>query len=89
MAGRKWYEGAVRLELLYLCPQGGSVPELHPYLSGVMDTIGGSHGPTFVYLPIVYLDDCQVAESSLRREIAPTESYEVTIEFLSGSLQGA
>ena len=43
------------------------------YLSGVMDTIGGSHGPSFIYLPIVYLDDCQVVDCALRWEVTPTE----------------
>ena len=89
MAGRKWYQGGVRLELLCLGPDRGSPLGPPFYLSGVMDTIGGSHGPSFIYLPIVYLDDCQVVDCGLRREVAPTECYEVSIEFLKDSLESA
>jgi hypothetical protein len=87
MAGRKWYEGPVQLELLYLSPQNGSVSGQPYYLSGVMDTIGGSHGPSFIYLPVVYLDDGQVVKSGIRREIASMESYVLTIDFLADSLR--
>jgi hypothetical protein len=86
MAGRKWYEGGVRVDLLYLSSEYDSVPGLHPYLNGILDTVGSSHGVTFIYLPIVYLDDVQVVQSSLSREIASTERYEVQIEFLADPL---
>lgn len=82
MTGRKWYEGGVRVDLLYLSPEHGGVIGPHDYSGGVLDTIGGSHGFTFIYLPIVYLDDSQVVQSTLRRELAPSERYEVEIEFL-------
>jgi hypothetical protein len=48
-----------------------------------MDTLDGSHGPSFTYLPIVYQDDCQVAESSCRYVFAPSASYDLEIAFLS------
>jgi hypothetical protein len=83
MAGRKWYEGAVRVQLRYLSPEVGSAPALHPYLNGILDTLGGSHGPSFIYLPIVYLDDCQAVICELRGGNSLTERYEVEIEFLS------
>ena len=79
MAGRKWFEGAVELRLVYRAPQPGAAP---PYLDGIMDTIGGSHGPSFIYLPIVYLDDGQVATWHVNAEIAATESYELDVTFL-------
>lgn len=82
MAGRKWYEGDVRLDFIYLNPEHGSLLGAHDYFGGILDTLGGSHGPSFVYLPIVYLDDCQVVESRLRQRVAPTEGYEIEIEFL-------
>jgi hypothetical protein len=82
MAGRKWYEGAIRLDFLYFAPEHGSLIGSHDYLGGILDTLDGSHGPSFIYLPVVYLDDCQVVEISLRREVAPAEGYEIAIEFL-------
>lgn len=83
MAGRKWYEGGVRVDFLHLSPEQGGVIGPHDYFGGILDTIGGSHGFTFIYLPIVYLDDSQAIKSTLRREVAPSERYEVEIEFLS------
>ena len=58
-------------------------PGLHPYLSGIMDTLGGCQGPSFIYMPVVYLDDCQVVTSTIRWIAATTESYELEIEFLA------
>lgn len=47
-----------------------------------MDTLDGSQGPTIMYLPIAYLDDCQVVETSLKWTEADKESYELEIKFL-------
>ena len=35
-----------------------------------------------MYLPIAYLDDCQVVETSLKWTEADKESYELEIEFI-------
>jgi hypothetical protein len=47
-----------------------------------MDTLDGCQGPSIIYLPIAYLDDCHVVKSCLRWAAADTESYELEIEFL-------
>lgn len=57
-----------------------------PYLGGIADTIGGSHGFSFIYLPIVYLDDVQVVQSTVSRGISSAERYEIEIEFLADPL---
>jgi hypothetical protein len=80
MAGRKWYEGAVELRLRYSGPKE-ALP-LHPYIDGILDTLDGCQGPSIIYLPIVYLDDCQVVGSTARWTEADTESYELEVEFL-------
>jgi hypothetical protein len=82
MGGRKWYEGPVALRLLYMGPKEGMSSGLLSYLGGIMDTLDGSQGPSIMYLPIAYLDDCQVVESSLQWIASDTESYELEIEFL-------
>jgi hypothetical protein len=82
MGGRKWYEGPVGLRLLYMGPKEGMSSGLRPYLDGIMDTLDGCQGPSIIYLPIAYLDDCQVVKSTLRWAAADTESYELEIEFL-------
>lgn len=47
-----------------------------------MDTLGGSHGPTFTYMPIVYQDDCQVCSLKWSEEEFDTDEYEIVIGFL-------
>jgi hypothetical protein len=81
MGGRKWYEGAVAIELKYRAPSPAPVLQQR-FLDGVMDTLGGSHGPSFIYLPIVYLDDCQVAQATVMAEVGAVPVYEVHVEFL-------
>jgi hypothetical protein len=80
MAGRKWYEGAVALELTYRAPEPLSVFDQR-FLDGVMDTLGGSHGPSFIYLPIVYLDDCQVSSAQVVAEVHATVDYRLDVRF--------
>jgi hypothetical protein len=67
MDGRKWYEGNVELRLTYWCSESVRIGPWD-YISGVMDTLGGSHGPSFIYLPIAYLDDCQCSIGSVQRK---------------------
>jgi len=47
-----------------------------------MDTLDGSHAPSFTYLPVVYQDDCQVVSASVGYEPAQDDSYVVEIIFL-------
>lgn len=80
MAGRKWYEGAVELRLHYSGPKE-TLP-LHPYTEGIEDTLDGCQGPSVMYLPIVYLDDCQVVVWMARWTEADSESYDLEVGFL-------
>ena len=81
MGGRACYEGAVRLDLII---RGDLEPglDLLNYAGGVMDTLGGSHGFTFTFLPIVYEDDCQVRLGSFHLTYADEPSYKLRLEFL-------
>jgi hypothetical protein len=80
MGGRKWYEGPVALRLHYMGPEISA--GLLPFLDGIMDTLDGSQGPSIMYLPIAFLDDCQVVESSMKWTEAGSESYELEVEFM-------
>jgi len=64
MRGRRWFDGPVALELVLYAPAFEKGRGMIDYLGGVMDTLDGSHGFTFTYLPIVFQDDCQVCSSS-------------------------
>jgi hypothetical protein len=52
------------------------------YLGGVMDTVGGSAGSSFTYLPIVFQDDCQVCDGASQFGEAEEWSYSLVFEFL-------
>lgn len=82
MGGRKWHEGPIGLRLHYFSPKESIPAGMSPFLDGIMDTLDGSQGPTIMYLPIAYLDDCQVVETSLKWTEADKESYELEIEFI-------
>jgi hypothetical protein len=80
MGGRAWYDGPVRLELIVHTPLMEHT--LGDFAGGIADTLDGSHGMSFTYLPIVYQDDCQIDAMSLAHESADSSSYEVVIRFL-------
>ena len=82
MAGRAWYRGAVGLDLSISAPHLHKGQAILDYMSGVMDTLDGSHGSAFTYLPIVYEDDAQVCSGQCRRENLGTERYRLLVEFL-------
>jgi hypothetical protein len=80
MAGRAWYLGPVGLTLNILTPI--MEHSLGDFSGGIADTLDGSHGPSFTYLPIVYQDDCQIVQMNLSHEVSTESSYELTINFL-------
>lgn len=82
MSGRARYAGPVALDLEINASKLDSGRNLLDYESGVMDTLDGSHGATFTYLPIVYEDDAQVVSIQGRIVDAPKESYRLRLEFL-------
>ena len=47
-----------------------------------MDTLDGSSGFTFTYLPIAFEDDCQVCECHNQFVESSETFYEIEIEFL-------
>lgn len=82
MRQRAWYLGPVALDVIISGPE--LTAPLIDYVGGIMDTLDGSHGPTFTYLPIVYEDDCQVCAGFHRFRQAETISYVVRVTFLNG-----
>lgn len=82
MRGRTWYHGPVEAHVEILGPRLPAGTEMTYYVGGIMDTLDGSHGFTFTYLPIVYEDDCQVCGGSVRFIRSDTPRYKVRIVFL-------
>jgi hypothetical protein len=81
MAGRAWYFGAIELDMTILGPTHFDRWGLNDYLGGIMDTLDGSSGRTFTYLPIVYQDDCQVCATASKWIEGPQNSYRLEILF--------
>jgi hypothetical protein len=88
MSKRAPYRGAVSLSLTMYAPEFEKRRDLIDYVGGIMDTLDGSHGCEFTYLPIVYEDDCQVCLGRDRLLISQVPRYEVTLAFLAGSRAG-
>jgi hypothetical protein len=81
MAGRAWYLGGVGLRLTVFGPGALDRWSLNDYLGGIMDTLDGSSGRTFTYLPIVFEDDSQVCGVWTRWVKRSKESYRLKITF--------
>ncbi len=82
MAGRQWFLGAVGLELLMYGPESLHWLIANEYLGGIMDTLDGSHGNHFTYLPVVYQDDGQVVSTSTNFQIASEHRYRLDVSFI-------
>ena len=82
MDGRAAYRGAVGLDFHMHAPGFEQNRALLDYVAGVMDTLDGSHGAEFTYLPVVYEDDCQVADGSSKLTKSEDQFYELSITFL-------
>lgn len=81
MNGKKWYEGPVKINFTFYAPKLEKT--MLDYLGGIADTLDGSHGMCFTYLPIVYQDDCQIVEIGTEFVVAQETKYIVEIFFLA------
>jgi hypothetical protein len=81
MAGRAWYFGPVGLGLTVFGPNALNRWALNDYVGGIMDTLDGSSGETYTYLPIVFEDDCQVCDIEARWVRNPKDSYRLRVTF--------
>lgn len=82
MAGRAPYRGVIGLDFIMNAPEFEKNKTLCDYMGGIMDTLDGSHGVEFTYLPIVYEDDCQVCNGKTKLQHDSDTFYEITIRFL-------
>mgnify|MGYP001590459126 CR=1 FL=1 len=86
MAGRAWVTGPVGLAMWVFAPSLDR--DLLEYVGGVMDTLDGSHGPEFTYLPIVCQDDCQVVLGEFHHVRSDEVRYEMQLSFLGAEAEG-
>lgn len=81
MAGRAWYFGPVELHLTVFGPNSLEQWTLGDYVGGVLDTLDGSSGQTFTYLPVVFEDDCQACDIHAKWLKSSEISYRIDIFF--------
>lgn len=82
MAGRAPYRKALRVDFEMHAPEEESIRRLNLYFGGILDTLDGSHGMQFTYLPIVFEDDCQVCSGESTLHNGKKIFYELHIDFL-------
>ena len=82
MDGRAWYFGAIAINLILYAPEMEKKKSLNDYDGGIFDTLDGSSGCQFTYLPIVFEDDCQVVRGKHKFVKANDIRYQVEVEFL-------
>ena len=82
MDGRARYLGPVKMDIEIHGPQDAWDKSLLDYVGGISDTLDGSAGPTFTFLPIVYQDDCQIVGGQWSFIEADSTRYMVKVTFL-------
>jgi len=82
MRGRRWSDGSIALRMTISAPSLEKGKALYDYLGGVCDTLDGSHGFQFTYLPVVFQDDCQICDAECLFKPNSTTKYVLEIEFL-------
>ncbi len=82
MGGRAWYFGPVGINFILYAPKMEKNKRLGDYAAGIEDTLDGSSGCEFTYLPIVFENDCQVAKFETKFVKTDDIRYQIEVEFL-------
>lgn len=82
MKGRAWTTGPIRMTFILYAPSFEKGKVLLDYAAGIEDTLDGSSGFTFTYLPVVFEDDCQICELSMRLVCCQEVKYHLTFEVI-------
>ena len=82
MQCRAWYFGGVSLNIEINYEQENMLAAtLNEYVGGIMDSLDGSSGVHFTYLPIFYEDDCQVFDCESKFVKSNGNFYRVRVCF--------
>lgn len=82
MGKRCWYFGQVEVSLEILAPKLEANKNLNDYAGGIADTLDGSSGATFTYLPIIFEDDHQISKVSIKFTLSKSLQYILKIKFI-------
>ena len=82
MNGRAWSFAPIWMDLTLYAPEFEKNKSLLDYEAGIEDTLDGSSGFTFTYLPIVFEDDCQIYKASSRLIKSTEIRYSLRFEIM-------
>jgi len=82
MEGRAPYRGPIKIDFIMHSDAYDKDKTLIDYVGGIQDSLDGSHGFEFTYLPIVFEDDCQICDIISEFNISKVQYYQITIYFL-------
>ena len=82
MRERAWYFGPISLSLTLYANEMEEKKRLIDYMAGIEDTLDGSSGCAFTYLPIFFEDDRQVVEAHSELVKSNKIKYKVQVQFL-------
>lgn len=87
MGGRAWSHGPIKMDFVLYAPGFERGKTLFDYVAGIEDTLDGSSGYTFTYLPIVFEDDCQVCAGGSKLVYSEKVKYKLRFEVLEEVLE--
>jgi len=87
MNGRAWSFAPIRMGLTLYAPEFEKNKTLLDYTAGISDTLDGSSGFTFTYLPVVFEDDCQICQSNSWLIVSAETRYSLRFEILDDAEQ--
>ncbi|MFH0982765.1 MAG: hypothetical protein V2A79_14675 [Planctomycetota bacterium] len=88
MNGCAWSFGPIGLDFVLYAPSLPSKPTMLDFAAGIEDTLDGSSGLTFTFLPIAFENDAQVCKLRFRFEESEHTRYRVVVEFLDAATVG-
>lgn len=86
MKGRAWTHSPIRMDFTLYAPSLEKGKVLIDYAAGIEDTLDGSGGFTFTYLPVIFEDDCQICHVSMRFVHSKEVRYHLKFEVMDDSL---
>ena len=89
MDGRAWSFAPIRMDLTLYAPEFEKNKTLLDYTAGIEDTLDGSSGFTFTYLPVVFEDDCQICEGGSRLIVSAETRYSLRFLIMGDVQQSA
>jgi hypothetical protein len=84
MNGRAWSHAPIQMDFIFYAPQLEEKKELLDYVAGIEDTLDGSSGCHFTYLPIIFEDDCQICTGHNRFAKSNEIKYYLRFKIMEG-----